>query len=69
MAILKAAGETAETAETEAGGFNDAIEQAGGKSTPEGESLQVGYVIQIRSGQVTKPSTCRVPTKPKIASG
>ena len=41
---LKAARETAEAAETEEGGFNDAIDAAGGKDTPEGQRLQVGYV-------------------------
>ncbi|SPN96868.1 uncharacterized protein DNG_00388 [Cephalotrichum gorgonifer] len=44
LEILKTARETAEAAETEAGGFNDAIEAAGGKNTPEGQTLQVGKI-------------------------
>ncbi|KAK4251923.1 hypothetical protein VTI28DRAFT_1563 [Corynascus sepedonium] len=44
LEILKAARETAEAAETEAGGFNDAIEAAGGKDTPEGQALQNGKI-------------------------
>ncbi|KAK4038740.1 hypothetical protein C8A01DRAFT_37307 [Parachaetomium inaequale] len=44
LAILKAARETAEAAEVDAGGFNDAIEAAGGKDTPEGQALQIGKI-------------------------
>ncbi|KAH6650796.1 hypothetical protein F5144DRAFT_60645 [Chaetomium tenue] len=44
LAILKAARETAEAAETQAGGFNEAIEAAGGKNTPEGQALQAGKI-------------------------
>ncbi|KAJ2894065.1 uncharacterized protein MKZ38_007960 [Zalerion maritima] len=41
--ILKAARETAEAAEVDAGGFNDAIDAAG-EDTDEGEALQVGKI-------------------------
>lgn len=44
LEILKAARETAEEAETEEGGFNEAIEAAGGKDTEEGAALQVGKI-------------------------
>ncbi|KEZ45546.1 hypothetical protein SAPIO_CDS1880 [Scedosporium apiospermum] len=44
LAILKAARETAEDAETESGGFNDAIDAAGGKNTEEGAALQIGKI-------------------------
>jgi hypothetical protein len=44
IAILKAARETAEAAEVDAGGFNEAIEAAGGKDTPEGQALQIGKI-------------------------
>lgn len=44
LAIIKAARETAEAAETEEGGFNDAIEAAGGKDTPAGQALQIGKI-------------------------
>ncbi|EAQ93329.1 hypothetical protein CHGG_01564 [Chaetomium globosum CBS 148.51] len=44
LAIIKAARETAEAAETQAGGFNEAIEAAGGKNTPEGQALQAGKI-------------------------
>ena len=44
LAIIKAAGETAEAAETEAGGFNEAIDAVGGKNTEEGKILQVGKI-------------------------
>jgi len=44
LAILKAARKTAENAETETGGFNEAIEVAGGKDTPQGRALQIGKV-------------------------
>ncbi|CAI4216273.1 unnamed protein product [Parascedosporium putredinis] len=44
LAILKAARQTAENAETDAGGFNEAIEAAGGKNTEEGARLQVGKI-------------------------
>lgn len=44
IAILKAARETAEAAETDAGGFNDAIEAAGGKNTAAGKALQNGKI-------------------------
>lgn len=43
LEILKAARETAEAAETDAGGFNEAIDAAG-KDTDEGEALQVGKI-------------------------
>lgn len=35
---------TAEAAEVDAGGFNDAIEAAGGKNTAEGKALQIGKI-------------------------
>jgi len=38
------AGETAEAAEVDAGGFNDAIEAAGGTKTTAGAALQVGKI-------------------------
>ncbi|PKS06432.1 hypothetical protein jhhlp_007180 [Lomentospora prolificans] len=44
LAILKAARQTAENAETDAGGFNEAIEAAGGKNTEEGARLQIGKI-------------------------
>ncbi|KAK4158488.1 hypothetical protein C8A00DRAFT_28498 [Chaetomidium leptoderma] len=44
LAILKAARETAEAAETKAGGFNAAIEAAGGKNTDAGKALQIGKI-------------------------
>ncbi|KAK3310108.1 uncharacterized protein B0T15DRAFT_506814 [Chaetomium strumarium] len=44
LAIIKAARETAEAAETDAGGFNEAIEAAGGKKTTKGKALQVGKI-------------------------
>ncbi len=43
LAIIKAARETAEAAETDAGGFNEAI-AAAGKSTAAGKALQVGKI-------------------------
>lgn len=44
LAIIKAARETAEAAETQAGGFNEAIEAAGGTKTPLGRELQNGKI-------------------------
>lgn len=44
LAIIKAARKTAENAETKAGGFNEAIEAAGGKNTPAGQALQRGKI-------------------------
>ncbi|KAK3995351.1 hypothetical protein QBC44DRAFT_259766 [Cladorrhinum sp. PSN332] len=44
MAILKAARVTAEAAETKAGGFNEAIEAAGGEKTTAGAALQRGKI-------------------------
>ncbi|KAK4105848.1 hypothetical protein N658DRAFT_492354 [Parathielavia hyrcaniae] len=44
LAILKAARVTAEAAEVDEGGFNDAIEAAGGKDTPAGQALQNGKI-------------------------
>ncbi|KAL1864949.1 hypothetical protein VTK73DRAFT_5595 [Phialemonium thermophilum] len=43
LAIIKSARETAEAAETDKGGFNDAIEQAG-EDTAAGKALQVGKI-------------------------
>ncbi|KAK4182635.1 hypothetical protein QBC35DRAFT_509612 [Podospora australis] len=45
VAILKAARETAEAAETKAGGFNEAIKAAGGEKTPAGAALQRGKIL------------------------
>jgi preprotein translocase subunit SecF len=44
LAIIKAARVTAEAAETDAGGFNDAIDAAGGTSSTAGKALQVGKI-------------------------
>lgn len=44
IAILKAARETAEAAEVDAGGFNNAIEAAGGEKTTAGAALQRGKI-------------------------
>ncbi|KAK4116438.1 hypothetical protein N656DRAFT_701112 [Canariomyces notabilis] len=44
LAILKAARETAEAAETQEGGFNEAIEAAGGDETEAGAALQRGKI-------------------------
>lgn len=44
LAIIKAARKTAENAETKAGGFNEAIEAAGGKNTARGRALQNGKI-------------------------
>ncbi|AEO70352.1 uncharacterized protein THITE_2121678 [Thermothielavioides terrestris NRRL 8126] len=44
LAIIKAARETAEAAETDEGGFNDAIKAAGGTSTAAGKALQNGKI-------------------------
>ncbi|KAJ4421095.1 hypothetical protein N0V85_000318 [Neurospora sp. IMI 360204] len=44
MAIIKAARQTAENAETKAGGFNEAIKAAGGTTTTAGAALQVGKI-------------------------
>jgi preprotein translocase subunit SecF len=44
LAIIKAARVTAEAAETDAGGFNDAIDAAGGTSSAAGQPLQVGKI-------------------------
>ena len=44
LAIIKAARVTAEAAETDAGGFNDAIDAAGGTKTTAGAALQVGKI-------------------------
>ncbi|EGO52517.1 hypothetical protein NEUTE1DRAFT_54329 [Neurospora tetrasperma FGSC 2508] len=44
LAIIKAARETAEDAETKAGGFNEAIKAAGGTKTTAGAALQVGKI-------------------------
>ncbi|KAK0656624.1 hypothetical protein B0T16DRAFT_315860 [Cercophora newfieldiana] len=44
LAIIKAAGEVAEDAEVGPGGFNEAIEAAGGKNTAAGKALQVGKI-------------------------
>jgi hypothetical protein len=46
LAILKAARVTAEGAETDAGGFNEAI-AAAGKDTTQGQALQNGYAIAV----------------------
>ncbi|KAF4122554.1 hypothetical protein GMORB2_7546 [Geosmithia morbida] len=43
LEIIKTARETAEAAETDAGGFNEAIDAAG-EDTEEGEALQVGKI-------------------------
>ncbi|KAH7143890.1 hypothetical protein EDB81DRAFT_884487 [Dactylonectria macrodidyma] len=43
LAILKAARETAEAAETDAGGFNDAIDQVG-EDSDDGIALQTGKI-------------------------
>lgn len=42
--IINAARKTAEAAETDAGGFNDAIDAAGGTKTAAGKTLQVGKI-------------------------
>ncbi|KAK1832850.1 hypothetical protein QBC39DRAFT_425149 [Podospora conica] len=44
LEIIKAAGETAEKAETGAGGFNEAIAAAGGTNSAAGKVLQVGKI-------------------------
>ncbi|KAK4168562.1 hypothetical protein QBC43DRAFT_330462 [Cladorrhinum sp. PSN259] len=44
LSILKAARETAEAAEVEAGGFNEAIKAAGGEKTTDGAALQRGKI-------------------------
>ncbi|KAK4181653.1 hypothetical protein QBC36DRAFT_306226 [Triangularia setosa] len=44
LAILKAARQTAESAETKAGGFNEAIKAAGGEKTTTGRALQNGKI-------------------------
>ncbi|KAK3335500.1 hypothetical protein B0T19DRAFT_10137 [Cercophora scortea] len=44
LAIIKAARVTAEAAETQAGGFNEAIAAAGGQKTTAGKALQVGKI-------------------------
>ncbi|KAK3496904.1 uncharacterized protein B0T23DRAFT_426079 [Neurospora hispaniola] len=44
LAIIKAARQTAEDAETKAGGFNEAIKAAGGTKTTAGAALQVGKI-------------------------
>lgn len=44
MAIISAARKTAEAAETDKGGFNDAIDAAGGTKTQQGKALQVGKI-------------------------
>lgn len=44
LAIIKAARQTAENAETKAGGFNEAIKAAGGTTTTAGTALQVGKI-------------------------
>ncbi len=44
LAILKAARETAEDAEVGTGGFNEAIDAAGGKNTAAGKALQNGKI-------------------------
>jgi len=44
LAILKAAGKTTEQAEVGKGGFNEAIDAAGGKNTAAGKALQVGKI-------------------------
>lgn len=56
LEILKAARKTAEAAETQEGGFNDAIDAAGGKDTPEGQRLQVGYTSPLPPA-LTLPSS------------
>ncbi|KAK3952618.1 hypothetical protein QBC32DRAFT_405535 [Pseudoneurospora amorphoporcata] len=44
LAIIKAARQTAENAETKAGGFNEAIKAAGSTKTTAGAALQVGKI-------------------------
>lgn len=44
LAIINAARVTAEAAETDAGGFNEAIKAAGGTSSAAGKVLQVGKI-------------------------
>jgi hypothetical protein len=44
LEIIKAAGNTAEQAEVGDGGFNEAIDTAGGKNTAAGKALQVGKI-------------------------
>lgn len=44
LAIIDAARLTAEAAETDAGGFDDAIDAAGGTSSAAGKPLQVGKI-------------------------
>ncbi|EPE10363.1 hypothetical protein F503_05458 [Ophiostoma piceae UAMH 11346] len=75
VAIIKAARLTAEAAETDAGGFNDAIDAAGSDSTA-GEALQVGKIknkvlklelevlgLQIDQAQGGKNNTAKIATE------
>lgn len=72
LAIIKAARETAENAETDTGGFNDAIDAAG-EDTTAGEALQVGKTknkvlklelevlgLQIDAAQGGKNNTAKI---------
>jgi preprotein translocase subunit SecF len=64
---------TAEAAETEAGGFNEAIDAAGGKSSAAGKPLQVGKIknkveklylevlaLQIQQAQSGKDNAAKI---------
>ena len=44
LKIINDARETAESAEVDAGGFNDAIDAAGGKNSAAGKPLQIGKI-------------------------
>ncbi|KAK1755304.1 hypothetical protein QBC47DRAFT_414200 [Echria macrotheca] len=65
LAILKAAGETAEKAETLAGGFNEAIAAAGGANTAAGRALQVGKI----KNKVLKLQMSVLVLKAQVAQG
>ncbi|RKU42125.1 hypothetical protein DL546_003958 [Coniochaeta pulveracea] len=77
LAIIKAARVTAEAAETDAGGFNDAI-AAAGKSTTAGKALQVGKIknkvlklqlevlaLQIDQAQSGKDNSAKIAAEQK----
>lgn len=73
LAIISAARVTAEAAETDAGGFNDAIAAAGGTSSAAGKPLQVGKIknkvlklqlevlaLQIQQAQSGKDNSAKI---------
>ncbi|OIW35051.1 hypothetical protein CONLIGDRAFT_39607 [Coniochaeta ligniaria NRRL 30616] len=73
LAIINAARVTAEAAETDTGGFNDAIDAAGGTSSAAGEPLQVGKIknkvlklqlevlaLQIQQAQNGKDNSAKI---------